>query len=348
VHLRRQLHITMRDLRSALSWLIFRDHTCHDIAAQLTDSQPEEALSYFYFNAYAEDGKPPPGRVDDRLVALLRQLDVAEVANPTTDRDLYFQGLTGLPLLPLEGRSSVHQDMLALIRSHLHDGWEANQSGEAVQQRRAYQAALRRIAYFERRDDGWQRMLPYRHLTRFKRALDDASQRETLKSDLIQGISMAEGARNQALASRFICLRAGQEAKAKIKSFRLFPAEDFRIDMPPVRLAAGPYLEYAPDRLLLHHDPQDATHRLRDAAPAELSVSLDVLELLAQVRAGFVPSPNDIHGYYINLVIFKNALAHLPYRRALLTRDDKMFYELVMQGTATVILRRAEEGVLAS
>ena len=52
------------------------------------------------------DGKPPAGRVDDRLVALLRQLDVAEVANPTADRDLYFQGVTGLPMLPFEGRSA--------------------------------------------------------------------------------------------------------------------------------------------------------------------------------------------------------------------------------------------------
>ena len=95
---------------------------------------------------------------------------------------------------------------------------------------------------------------------------------------------MAEGARNQELASAIICLRAGQEAKAKIKSFRLFPAEDFRIDVPSMRLAAGLYLEYAPDRLLLYHDPQDAAHRLRSARPAELSVSLDVLELLAQVR----------------------------------------------------------------
>ena len=251
-------------------------------------------------------------------------------------------------MLSFEGRSSVHQDVMAVIRSHLRDGWVAIQSGEAVQQRRAYHAALRRIAYFERRDDGWQAMLPYRHLERFQQALGNSSQREALKTDLIQGISMAEGARNQELASRFICLRAGQEAKAKIKSFRLFPAEDFRIAVPPVRLATGPYLEYAPDRLLLYHDPQDAAHRLRSARPAELSVSLDVLELLAQVQAGFVPSPNDISGYYINLVIFKNALAHLPYRHALLTRDDKTFYELVMQDTATVILRRAEEGVLST
>ncbi|MGB4805000.1 MAG: protein kinase [Anaerolineae bacterium] len=348
VHLRRQLHITMRDLRSALSWLMFRDHACDDIAAQLASNQPDKVRPYFYFNAYAGDGKPPAGRVDDRLVILLRQLDVAEVANPTADRDLYFQGVAGIPMLSFEGRSSVHQDVLAVIRSHLRDGWEAIQSGEAVQQRRAYHAALRRIAYFERRDDGWQAMLPYRHLERFQQALSNSSQREALKTDLIQGISMAAGARNQELASRFICLRASQEAKAKIKSFRLFPAEDFRIAVPPVRLAAGPYLEYAPDRLLLYHDPQDAAHRLRSARPAELSVSLDVLELLAQVQAGFVPSPNDISGYYINLVIFKNALAHLPYRHALLTRDDKTFYELSMQDTATVVLRRAEEGVLST
>jgi serine/threonine protein kinase len=31
VHLRHQLHITMRDLRSALSWMLFRDHSCEAV-----------------------------------------------------------------------------------------------------------------------------------------------------------------------------------------------------------------------------------------------------------------------------------------------------------------------------
>jgi hypothetical protein len=72
------------------------------------------------------------------------------------------------------------------------------------------------------------------------------------------------------------------------------------------------------------------------------------MELLAQIRDGFVPSPNDIRGFFINLVIFKNALSHLPYRRALLTRDDQTFYELALQDTATVVLRRADEALAPS
>ena len=42
-------------------------------------------------------------------------------------------------------------------------------------------------------------------------------------------------------------------------------------------------------------------------------------------------------------MIFKNALGHLPYRQALLTRDDQTFYELVLEQSAVTTLRRAEE-----
>lgn len=68
VHLRRQLHITMRDMRSALSWLIFRDHTCKDVAAALTASDrgkrdAASLLDLLYHNAYAADGAPPPSAV---------------------------------------------------------------------------------------------------------------------------------------------------------------------------------------------------------------------------------------------------------------------------------------------
>lgn len=363
VHLRRRLHITMRDLRSALSWLIFRDHTCDDVAAHLAaHPPPDELLPLFYYNAYASDGRPPEERADDtilssskddRLVALLRQIDPAEIANPTADRQLYFLRLEGLQMLPFEGRSSADEALLNALRRDLRDGWESVQSPEAVRRRRAYHAALRRKAFFERRDDSWGVMLPYRNLARFRQATqgnadpsaESSGQRlAELKTLLVQGLSMAEGARNEDLAQRYICLRAGQEPKAKIKSFRLFPADDFRVEVPPLRPAAGRYLEHTPDRLVLYHAPQDESFRLPGARRAELHVSLDVLELLAQIRDGFVPSPNDIRGYFINLVMFKNALAHLPYRRALLTRDDQTFFELALEGTATAVLRRVEAG----
>ncbi len=346
VHLRRQLHITMRDLRSALSWLIFRDHTCDDAAARLAGNpSPDELIPLFYYNAYASDGQSPEGRADDRLVALLRQIDPAEIANPTTDRQLYFQRTAGLQMLTFEGRSPADEPLLTAMRRDLRDGWESVQSAEAVAQRRAYHAVLRRKAFFERRDDSWQAMLPYRNLTRFRDATQEKEDLAELKTLLVQGVSMAEGARNEHLAQCYICLRAGQEPKAKIKSFRLFPASDFGVEVPPLRTAGARYLEHTPDRLILYHDPQDKSHLLPGARRAELHVSLDVLELLAQIRDGFVPSPNDIRGYFINLIIFKNALTHLPYRRVLLTRDDQTFYELALQDVATAVLRRAEEGL---
>lgn len=346
VHLRRQLHITMRDLRSSLSWLIFRDSSCADVAALLSaHHRPSEILSRLYYNAYAADGQPPPGRADDRLVFLLRQIDPAEQANPTVDRELYFEGMDGLSTLTFEHRSAADLLLLTAVRQELHDGWESVQSVEALSSRRAWQAGMRRKAYFERRDDRWQGMLPYHNLSAFQAATQGSGDLEQVKVALIQGLSTVEGARNEQLARRYICLRAGREPKGKIKSFRLFPASDFRLEIPPVRSAAGLYLEYTPDRLILYHAPLNDAHQLPGARRAELHVSLDVLELLAEIRQGFVPSPNDIQGFFINLIIFKNALAHLPYRSVLLTRDDQSFYELALDGIDTAVLRRVEEGL---
>ncbi len=349
VHLRRQLHITMRDLRSALSWLIFRDRSCEDIAALLSGNpQPAQLQSLFYAHAYAANSAAPEGRSDDRLVALLRRIDPADTANPAADRELHFRGVSGLPMLAFEKRSPVDQELLEAWRRALRDGWDALQSSDALADRRSYHSALRRIAYFERRDDRWELMLPYRHLHTFRDAIAGREDLETLKATLIRGLSAVEGARNENLAQQYVCVRASQEPKAKIKSFRLFPAADFRVEIAHAETADSRYIEYSPDRLLLYHDPQDQSHRVRGARRAELQVSLDVFELLAEIREGFVPSPNDIQGFYVNLVIFKNALAHLPYRQVLLTRDDQTFYELILENNAVARLRRfAEEAVVS-
>lgn len=348
VHLRRKLHITMRDLRSALSWLIFRDQTCEDVAAVIDTDSGKTQLEQYYFNAYAADGWLPQGRRDDRLVALLRQIDPAETANPVLDREIFYQGLQGFAGHAFEQRSTIHEDNLTLASRELRTGWELGQDGHLLEKRQRYHAMLRRLAFFERRDDDWQAMLPYRSLQEFQNASRGRGGLEEIKSTLIQGLSMAEGARNEKIARSYICVRAGQEQKVRIKSFRLFPEEQFRVEVPSLRSADGRYLEYTPDHLVFYHAPDDPSQRQPGAQRAELRVSLDVLELLTQVCAGFVPSLNDIHGEYINLVIFKNALAHLPYRRVLLTRDDHTFYELILREPADVVLQLVYEEKIAA
>ena len=80
--------------------------------------------------------------------------------------------------------------------------------------------------------------------------------------------------------------------------------------------------------------------RLRSARAAELVLSLDLYELLYQIRNGFVPSPNDVEGFFLNLVIFKNALSHLPFRRVLLTQDDQKFFEVIKNEDATINMHK--------
>lgn len=126
-----------------------------------------------------------------------------------------------------------------------------------------------------------------------------------------------------------------------MKSFRLFPADDFQLSVPAPR--GGRYVEYAADRLLLTHHPRNQEDMLAGSRPAELNISLDLLDLLAQIREGFTPSADALSGFFINLVIFKNMLAHLPYRSLLLTRDDGQYYEVVQSSVATIGLRKLDE-----
>lgn len=338
VALRRQIHITMRDLRSALSWLLFRDHSCEDVAQLLgSPTFPEDRLAYVYANAFAPEFAPLAGQGEDRLVRLLRQVDPAQTANPETDRLLHFKGLDGLPLLAFEGRSSLVQG--ELNEWQLPAGWEASEDADAVARRQRRHAFLRRMAFFERRDGGWLAMLPYRNLEDFRSISQTGlGDLEKLKRTLARGFSTLEGARHPTLVERHICVRAGQPTRAKIKSFRLFPLEDFKIQLPD--FPGRRFLEHTPDHILFYHDPAGPDGRLAGARRAELVVSLDLLELLSQVQEGYTPSPDDQRGIFINLLVFKNALTHLPYRRALLTRDDQQYYELKRMDAASVVLRR--------
>ena len=56
VHLRRRAHLTIRDLRSTLSWLLLRDHGCDDVAKLITSrnpSAPDQLAALYYPEAFA-------------------------------------------------------------------------------------------------------------------------------------------------------------------------------------------------------------------------------------------------------------------------------------------------------
>ncbi|MEL7590741.1 MAG: protein kinase [Anaerolineaceae bacterium] len=336
IHLRRQLHITMRDLRSALSWMLFRDQSCLDIEEKTSNNySPKERLNWFYYTAFGnmkEDAVNYPSA--DRLVRLLRQINPARVSNPELDRILYFKGLKGLPSLSFENRSSiVENEITSWI---LPSTWQSAQQPELTAEHLQRNELLRQVAFFERRDQGWLEMLPYRHLDDFKQAAQNQKPKD-LKRKVARGFSFVEGARSQGLTEGFVCIRAGQNVKARVRSFRLFPLADFEIQIPPFQ--GDHYLEYTNQHFTFVHDPNDSKKKISNSRKADLTVSLDLLELLEEINGGYIPSPDDISGIFINLLTFKNALAHLPYNRVLLTRDDKRYYELTQGDQAKLRLQ---------
>ena len=156
-HLRGRLHVTMRDLRSALAFTLAGTRDCDQIHNLYATSGPDsrrQILNGFYFNAWQGGAGSA-----DRLLTLLRQIDVGEATNPDLDRALDY--------LPPDARETARfafaergdYDTQLLDRRHRELTRDASTAAARMREHREYVAMLRRRQFFERRDEHWKEML---------------------------------------------------------------------------------------------------------------------------------------------------------------------------------------------
>jgi serine/threonine protein kinase len=333
VHLRRRAHVTMRDLRSALSWLLLRDHSCADVQAllQRVDRDgPASLVALYYPEAFAdpESGAnlpvhtPGPDRAIDRLVRRLRETDVGLVNHPVLDRQLDYDIDRAIPWMTFEGRSPSGDANLRRYAQNVPRPSDDIPFVAVVTARRQLAAVLRRWAYFERRDSGWQQMLPYTSVALLENVISastgDERQKasDMLRDQMVEAVSVAEGVRNPLLRRNYLALRVSRVKNATIHSYRLFPKADFRIDV--ARPTHGDFLEFAPN----------AVELMALNGPARLRISLDLLEMMELIRHGYRPTAADLQGLFVNLLIFRNELLSTTFDRVLLSADEEEFYEV--------------------
>lgn len=355
VHLRRRAHVTMRDLRSALSWLLVRDTSCDDVAALFArmDQEPGETRNTLVHLAYpaaymANDGLKR-ATVDDRLVRLLREADVGLVDEPRLDRRLDAAPESAVPWMAFDDRSTYQRELLNAWADAAPQSVEDASPADVLAARRRVVAMWRRWAYFERRDGGWAEMLPYRSLELLERVLQARTDTDRKKAGgvvrdrVVEAISLSEGLRHPAVRGRYLALRVSRIKDPTVRSYRLFPSEDFEVLVGGGGRMAE-FLESAPDAVEL----RPAAHR----GVANLRIPLDLLEMLELVRRGYRPSPADLQGLFVNLVIFRNELLNLPFEKVLLTPDDETLYELAgtttSQGAIQLDLSRVDDSALAA
>lgn len=337
VHLRRRAHVTMRDLRSALSWLLLRDHGCEDVKALLAaanEAGSAQLVALNYSEAFADPDSGSslpvrangPERAVDRLVRRLREADVGRVNHPILDRHLDYDIDGAVPWMTFDERSVAGAALLRRFASEVPRPGDDVPFPQVVGARRQLAGVLRRWAYFERRDDGWKGMLPYTSVSLLEAVINAKSDQERqlacddLRDRVVEAVSVAEGVRNPKLRRSYLALRVSRIKDARIRSYRLFPKDDFRIDVS--RPAHEEFLEFSPD----------AVELACTQGPARLRISLDLLEMMELIRHGYRPTAADLQGLFVNLLIFRNELIATTFDRVLLSADDEQFYEVSAEG----------------
>lgn len=344
VSLKRELHITMRDLRSFISFLLTRDNNCEEVKLLIDkgDIFDEEYWQYFYFNITNPNSKDNGNQ--DRLIRLLRETDIGEVSIPDLDRDLFFGKHSEKNYLEFAERQ------VSLLESfNLNKIWVPahEQSVEIIKRIKDIQKTFIRHQYYEGRAIlidllGKQRdkkdfneadlrpsyllRLPYHSVSKFVDILEKGDVDNETKNSISRAISLNEGCDNPKIDTEYLVL-ASTEIKDASKSFRLFSLNDFELYVNKTNHLVQ-YLEYESDYLVFRHKIEKHI---------QLTVSSDLYEMLYFIQQGFSPSLNDLRGKFVELIIFKNLLENLSYNEVIVTNDNIEFHK-ISKGDANCLI----------
>jgi serine/threonine protein kinase len=328
--LRSKLHITLRDLRSALAYMLVGTRNCaqiHDFY-NTGDRNQSQILNGFYFNSWMGGTEKPS---TDRLVRLLREADIGISCDAKLDRGFDFRPPDPAPALTeFEGRGKYDRALLKEIHANLPKDIASQKGTARFQRHRDYVTTIRRLHFFECRDASWKSLLPYKAAARMLELIQGKEDPKAAAKEVIKAINRGEGIFDTNRLTGKLALQVRQVDGGTMRSYRVFPAEKFTLTTQT--LAEGsPFLENAPNALVLRYDGGKGFQ-----TPPELIINLDVFEMLQRLNQGYRPNVDEIHGYYLSLNVFKNVLMSAPYQEVLLTPTGHHFYSV----------RRANDGSL--
>jgi hypothetical protein len=326
LHFRKRIHLTVRDLRSVLTFALFGKKTC----AQL-EQEMQEGVDFgdrYYYNAVFN------GTEKDRVLSYLHEFDIGRASNPRIDSELSFASPRQPefrrfffdfhdPVDPSRSRSRTDEDDLTKLYNQRPQSPD-DRTPEALKVSQDYVASLRRKLFFEginaggtgSNDTVLHSLIPYDNVPAFLEFVRTGrDNQETLKRDIILAISRSESILEEGHGSENICIRTRHAPGAEVKSFYAYPASHFKLVLPD----PGPqtqFIEFLPSSILMKHH----------SGAIVLEITLDLYETLMRIRDGYVPAAGEMRAFFLNLLMFKKQLMALPADRLLLTEDN---YELL-------------------
>ena len=231
VHLRGQLHITLRDLRSAIAFMLTSGRDCAQIHGLYSSGAAEDILAGFYFNSFLG----APGGAD-RLLRLLRELDIAAVPDPALDGKLAAIGPTAdQGMMTIDRRGKYDIDLLSAAFDQMRRGDPAGTDGP--QNAARYLRPARRRFYFESIDaDHARTSLPFKSAERFLDWITEPGELKERLPELVAAINRGEGLPDTAMADGGLALATRDVPGGTILSYRVFPRSVLSLsvtDCPP-------------------------------------------------------------------------------------------------------------------
>lgn len=335
-HLRGRLHITMRDLRSALSFMLIGNRDCAEIHDLYAVGRPDEISRSYYFNSWLGGGQPN----GDRLVSLLAEVDVGRQEDPRFDRGLDFVQPDDRALFRFEQRGNFDYEVLKRLFGELPRGVSETSVRQRAQAHREYVAMARRKHFFERRDTGWEKMLPYRAAKRMVDIVRGAESAAPMITELLHAINRGEGLQRPERLGGKLALQLRHVEHGTVRSYRLFPADGFGLELQTqaAEMAEERFVEHLPTGLVLRFIGLGF-----GATSSELIINLDVFEMLVRLNEGYRPSVEEMQGFYLCLGVFKNSLNAQPYREILLTTTGHDFYRLARHDDGRIEIRQMSD-----
>lgn len=329
LHFRKRIHMTVRDLRSVLAFMLFGKKTCSEIDAEIQAGN-HDFTSRYYYNALFDSQEK------DRILALIREFDMGLASSPHIDSRLSFSSPKTQEFQklfecfedtrhPSKGRQRIDElDLLTLYKKRPQSPEERNP--EALAASKLYVTSLRRKLYFEgnlatfdMQDKPFMvDLLPYDNLTEFIRFIETGTDPgEHLKKAIVLAISRSESIYDPIRGEENICIRTRHDTDAKVKAFFTYSSDQFALAQPQPG-SQGHYVEFLPSSIILRHVER----------PIELELSLDLYEMLMRIRDGYVPAAGEMRTFFLNLLMFKKQLMATPSEQMLLTKDDYQLFKM--------------------
>ena len=176
----------------------------------------------------------------------------------------------------------------------------------------------------------FKKRLPYRYASKFEEQMRcaNAEMLNATMRDIARAISASEGCDNTELTKDHLLLASSNVGDPISKSYRRFALSDFELFVNRTDHLTK-YIEYESDSLTFRH---------KEDTFIQLTVSLDLFEMLQFIQNGFSPSANDLRGRFIELQIFKNLLEARTYKEILVTKNNRKFTIIRLEPNNRIVI----------